>query len=405
MKSAIFITLSIAMGMLCLLPSDIYLPALPLIQQYFDSSTSLIQMTLSVFLLGTAASQFLIGPFVDFYNLKAIGIVSVTIFLIATLICAITTSIEVMIIARFFQACGAGFAAVISRAAVTKNYDSQKAAHVYLIMSPILAVSPAIAPVIGGNLSKFLGWRSVFIFIFILGILILIGIWKFFAVKQTSSPAKEDLHPFKIIKNYLDILRNKCFSGYLLTRCAVDASYFAYITASPFIFHTLGYSTIQIGNFYIIPIISFVGAAYLTKRLMDKYSKDLLMLIGLLISIFGGIVLYLIGITHYYYALQIILPAAIMTAGYGFTGSLSWTEAMAQFPASQSGSVSSLIGFFPLIAASLAAALVNILTHGSVSRLAIFMVILLSLATLILLKVIRFKTEKKQLKMNSDPYN
>lgn len=376
--SLIFVILITLMAMLSLLPSDMYLPALPAIQQNLSTTISSIQMTLSSFFLGAAVSQIIIGPLADRFGLRFIGILSIILFTIASFFCAISSTIEQLIILRFLQASGAGFAAVVARAAITKNYDANKAAHVFLIMSPVLAVSPAVAPIIGGLLARFFGWRSIFLFITLLAILILVLSLKYLFVRQDNLHHDSSIHPISILKNYWVILKNRRFSSYLATRCGVDAAYFGYITASPFIFHQMGFSTLQIGNFYIALIITFVATAYLTKSIMDTFSKDHLMIFGLGISITGGILLLLIGLTHYHYASEIIIPASIMTAGYGFTGSLSWSEAMAQIPVNQAGSASSLIGFFPLVAAALSAALVNILTHGSVAILAFFMLLLLS---------------------------
>ena len=111
------------------------------------------------------------------------------------------------------------------------------------------------------------------------------------------------------------------------------------------------------------------------------------------VAILGGIVLLIIGLTDYQYAAEIIIPASIMTAGYGITGSLTWAEAMAQFDSSKAGSASSLVGFFPMLAAAVAAALGNVLTHDSVALLSIFMLVLLGSGFFMLLSLSK---QKKQ---------
>ena len=392
-EGLVFVIVVTLMGMLFLLPSDIYLPALPLIQHEFATSTSLAQMTLSIFFLGAAVSQIVVGPLVDRFSLRWVGILSIILFIITSAFCMFAATIEQFLIIRFFEACGAGFAAVVARAAITKKYDSQKASHIFLIMSPILAVSPAIAPVIGGFLTTFMGWRSVFGFIVILGLVILVFSFKCLVVPGDTGNKNHSIHPVEILKNYGALLKHKGFSSYLATRCGIDAAYFAYITASPFIYNKMGFSSLAIGNFYIFTIITFVFAAYVTKRLMDKHDKNTLMLWGQGIAILGGIVLLIIGLTDYQYAAEIIIPASIMTAGYGITGSLTWAEAMAQFDSSKAGSASSLVGFFPMLAAAVAAALVNVLTHDSVALLSIFMLVLLGSGFFMLLSLSK---QKKQ---------
>jgi DHA1 family bicyclomycin/chloramphenicol resistance-like MFS transporter len=151
------------MGILTLLPSDIYIPAMPLMQADFNTTTSHVQLTMSFFFLGAGISQILAGPVIDGFNNKKISLISLCIFFIASITCIFAPSLDILIFCRFLQAFSAGFAVVISRAAVIKTCSREDATRIFLIMSPIIAVSPGVAPIIGGYLAKFFGWKASFI--------------------------------------------------------------------------------------------------------------------------------------------------------------------------------------------------------------------------------------------------
>lgn len=100
----ILLTALVAFGPLS---TDLYLPSLPTLVRVFDTDVVTVQMTLSIFLIGFAVSQLIYGPMSDRFGRRPTLLVGVTIYLAASAVCAMTTSIEGLIAARFFQALGA----------------------------------------------------------------------------------------------------------------------------------------------------------------------------------------------------------------------------------------------------------------------------------------------------------
>jgi DHA1 family bicyclomycin/chloramphenicol resistance-like MFS transporter len=385
--SIVFIIVTTMMGVLTLLPSDIYLPALPILQNYFHTSASMAALTLSVFFLGAGISQIIAGPIVDRFDNKLISLVGLIIFILSSLMCIIANSIELLIVYRFIQAFSAGFVVVVSRALVVKLCNKEEALRVFLIMSPIIAISPGIAPIIGGYTANHFGWKASFVFITIFG-LILIYLSSQYLSKTTSNYSNFNMT--NIFHTYIKLFSNKKFNIYLLLRTGIDASYFGYITASPFIFYSLGYSALQIGNFYLLVALSYIIMTYICGKITKKIGLDATIFIGMLISLLGIFLLAVIDILGFNSAILIIIAASIMTAGYGFAGPLAWSEAMAQFP-DDSGITSSLIGFMPLVGSAIVASFINIIANNSASRLAIGLFILLFIPMLVHYKFILCK--------------
>lgn len=373
-NSVLFIVITTMMGVLTLLPSDIYLPALPMLQHDFAITASVAGLTLSIFFLGAGLSQIIAGPIVDGFDNKKISLIALVIFTVVSLLSVIASSISLLLLYRFIQAFSAGFVVVISRTLVVKLSSKEEALRIFLIMSPIIAISPGVAPIIGGYTAKYFGWRASFVFITLFGMLLTYLCAKY--IPKTISNVN-NIHPRQIIKTYIKLLSNKKFMIYLLVRTGIDSSYFGYITASPFIFYNLGYTAAQIGNFYLLIAVSYILMTYICKKYIGKLSIDLLIQIGLGISLAGIFMLACIGYAEIKSAVLIIIAAAIMTAGYGFAGPLSWSEAMAQGSDNDAGSTSSLIGFLPLAASAVAATLINSVSHNSPIRLSMALFVIL----------------------------
>ena len=212
---------------------DMYLPALPEIAQNFSVPLSSVQLSLASFLVGIALGQIFYGPITDRFGRKKPLYVGLVIYLLASLACATTFNVYGLIVYRFMQALGACAGMVITRAIVRDLYRSHESARVFSMLMLIMGVAPILAPVLGGLFTSLFGWRSIFWTLSIVSLVSLICVWKF--LPETHKPdTKYGLKD--IFKNYLEVLRDRHFTGYTLAMSFVYSGMFAYITGSSFVF-------------------------------------------------------------------------------------------------------------------------------------------------------------------------
>ena len=144
------------------LTTDMYLPSLPDIARQLDASTAQVQFTISAYLIGFAVGQILYGPLSDRHGRKPVLIVAIALYCVASLACALSTSIEMLIVARAFQALGGSGGIVLTRAIVRDIYSGTRAGRELSLIGSVMALAPVLAPIAGGLLQTGFGWRSVF---------------------------------------------------------------------------------------------------------------------------------------------------------------------------------------------------------------------------------------------------
>src|SRR5512139_324823 len=144
------------------LTTDMYLPSLPDIAQKLGASTAQVQLTISSYLIGFAVGQIVYGPVSDRHGRKPVLIAAVALYCVATLVCALSTSIEMLVAGRFAQALGGAGGIVLARAIVRDLYSGARAGRELSLMGAVMALAPVFAPLLGGVLQTGFGWRSVF---------------------------------------------------------------------------------------------------------------------------------------------------------------------------------------------------------------------------------------------------
>src|SRR5690242_8773485 len=152
------------------LTTDLYRPSLPDIAQQLDASTAQVQFTISSYLLGFAAGQILYGPISDRHGRKPVLLAAIALYCVASVACALSSSIEMLIIARAFQALGGSGGIVLTRAIVRDIYSGARAGRELSVIASVMAVAPVLAPVAGGLVQTVFGWHAVFVVLAIAGI-------------------------------------------------------------------------------------------------------------------------------------------------------------------------------------------------------------------------------------------
>ncbi|EAR56089.1 Hypothetical transport protein [Photobacterium sp. SKA34] len=263
------------LSMLGFLATDMYLPAFEMIRADFATTQSLIGLSLSIFLLGMALGQLVYGPLSDRIGRIKVLLGGIALFSLGSLASAFSPNIEVFLLARFAQALGACSATVIWQAVVVDRYEGKTSERVFATIMPLVALSPALAPLLGALLEHHVGWRSIFI--------ALVGFGAFLAMltlkeKESAVLDKEqESVTVQLRKDYSQILRSKKFWGNMVIFAACSAAFFAYLTGSPFVMSAMGYSGADIGLSYAPQTVAFIVGGYGCRTLLNRYSgKQLL---------------------------------------------------------------------------------------------------------------------------------
>lgn len=212
--------------------TDFYLPALPVLGTYFSTSASMVQLTLTVSMIGLAIGQLIIGPLSDRYGRKPLLMASLVLFVIATLACLMTADISAFLCFRFIQGVGGAGGVVISKSIATDLYEGKLLARFFSMLSSVQGLAPICAPVLGGILLMVTDWRGIFWTLLGIGILLLLATIPFreSLLVRTAASLKGTF------KAYLPVMRNRTFMRYVGVQAMAMGVMFTYIAASPFIF-------------------------------------------------------------------------------------------------------------------------------------------------------------------------
>ncbi|XWO13377.1 Multidrug transporter MdfA protein [Candidatus Hepatincola sp. Pdp] len=368
-NKTLFLTIIIMMTVIGLLSTDIFLPSLPQISHDFSSNPEITQLTISLFLLGLSVSQLIYGPLSESFGRKKIILIGVTVYIIASIGCLFSPSIEYLIIFRLLQGVGACAGMTIGRAIIGDAFTKQESGKIFATVFPFVGLSPAIAPVIGGLIDEFFGWRAVFLTVLLLGLMIFILIILFLP-ETLSQDKRKPIHPVHIGRHYVSLIGDKLFIGYVVIPCIAYFAYFAYLTISPFILHAQGLTAKMIGLCYISVSISYVLGNLTSRKLLNYYGLNKVLTIGYTIFLISGVLM--VPFNYFSFNLFLfLLPITCLTFANGFLIPLGSAGVIANF-SHLAGYASGLLGFLQLGSASLTAAIVGSLTNGSQILLAYY---------------------------------
>jgi DHA1 family bicyclomycin/chloramphenicol resistance-like MFS transporter len=343
---------------------DMYLPALPTIGAAFGAAPGHVQLSLASFFLGLATGQSFYGPIADRFGRKPPLYAGLALFAIASAGCAMSTSIDMLIVLRFFQALGACSGQVIARAVVRDLFEARESARVFSLLLLVMGVSPILAPLVGGQIINWFEWRVVFWVITALAVFGLAGV--FLRVPETHRlEHKRSLHLKKVLGVYYELITDRTFIGYAVTGGLAMAGLYTYIVATPFVFIQLFHVTAsRFGLFFGANAIGLITASQINVRLIRRYETDKIIRKVLMVEVATGFLL-LAGTALGWIGLAgtaVLLFVYVASVGCLFPNTTAL--AMASH-GNKAGSASALVGTLQFTLAAIAASTVGALNSGS----------------------------------------
>lgn len=315
------------LSMLGYLAIDMYLPAFGMMQRELSISEGAISNSLSIFLFGFAVAQLLWGPLSDKVGRKPILLIGLSLFSLGCLGMLWVESATGLLAMRFLQAFGVCSAAVIWQALVIDRFDESRAQHVFALIMPLVALSPALAPLIGASLLDHGGWRMIFMLLMAVTLVLMLPTLMLKNIKQKSVT---DANQSSV--SFMTLLKSPLYTGNVLVYASCSAGFFAWLAGSPIILEKMGYSPQDIGLSYIPQTIAFMVGGYGCRILLSKMTgKTLLplLLIGYAISMTA---LYLVAKFTEPTLTTILIPFCIMAAMNGASYPIAVSNALSAYP-------------------------------------------------------------------------
>ncbi len=339
---------------------DMYLSAFPQMAHAFNTNVAEISLTLSSYFVGLASGQLFYGPVMDRFGRKKPLYVGLIIYILASIACAFSNSVQSLMIFRFIQAAGGCSASVGAFAMVRDLFPPKESAKVFSMLILILGVSPLLAPTIGGYLAVHLGWSSVFITL----AAIAVTIFTIVVLKLPESHQADSthvLHPVAIAKNYISILREPQFYTYAIAGAVGFSGLFVYLAASPTIFMEIfGVSEQVYGWIFAIIAMGIVGMSQVNVLLIKKFSNETVLFSALLALVIASLIFLLCSYMGWYNLYSVVGTMFVFLCCIGLSNPNSAALAMAPF-GSKAGSAAAMLGFLQMAAGALASVCVGVL--------------------------------------------
>lgn len=371
---------------------DMYLPSMPLLERVFGATTAEVQATLITFFLGYAFGQSLYGPVTDRFGRKPPLYFSLVLFLGSSVVCALAPSIRILAVVRLLQALGACGGAVMSRAMVRDLFPPEELRRIFSMLVLVLGVSPLAAPVIGGYLLIWFGWKSIFWTQASLGAVALAGVY--FRLPESLAPgAARPLNASLILSTYGRLLRDRTFVGASLVCGFSSAGMFAYIASAPFVFINLYRVPPQrFGLLFGAIALGLIGASQVNGRMSYQMPLTKVLRNANMVQLAAGVPLFAAALTGHGGPFAVFLPVFVYMCAAGFVFPNGSTIAMMHNP-KIAGTASALLGTNQFLIAAISTTVLAVIETSSALPMAIVIACCGLAATMVNLLALNWKSD------------
>lgn len=313
------------LSVLGFLATDMYLPAFAVIQQDLNTPAAAISASLSLFLAGFALGQLIWGPLSDRFGRRPVLLAGLGIFAAGCLGMLWVQDAATLLILRFVQAAGVCAAAVTWQAMVTDYYPAQRVNRIFATIMPLVGLSPALAPLLGSWILTHFDWQAIFATLFIITILLMLPALRL----KSAAPKKQDGGN---ALTFATLLRSRLYVGNVLIYAACSASFFAWLTGSPFILNAMGYGPAVIGLSYVPQTIAFLAGGYGCRAALQKWQGHQLLPWLLGIYALSVVATWGVGLVEGASLTALLVPFCVMAMANGAIYPIVVAQALRPFP-------------------------------------------------------------------------
>ena len=360
LKMALILGLISAIGPFAI---DMYLPALPAIGQNLGADVGQVQLTLTVFFLALGCGQLLYGPVSDMVGRKPPLYFGLGLFTLASIGCALTTDVELLIALRFLQGLGAAAGGAIPRAVVRDLHTGTEAARLTSLLMLVFSVSPILAPLAGSGVIALTGWRGVFVCVAVAAVAGMVMVNRFLAETRGKEQRVESSLG-SALRAYWLLLRDLRYLGLVgIASCAMSG-FFVFLAGSPFVFiDHYGFSPTQYSLAFSFNAIAFIGASQFTAPLGKRFG--LVPLVKFAASVSGS---FMLAMLIYFMAggdqVAVLMALFFVASGFmGFVIPVASVLALDRHGAI-AGTASALMGTLQMMGGAMAMGIVSLFANG-----------------------------------------
>lgn len=351
------------LAMLMPLSIDMYLPALPVIAEQFGVPAGSAQMTLSTYILGFALGQLLYGPMADSLGRKPVILGGTLVFAAAAAACAMSQSIDHLIVMRFFHGLAAAAASVVINALMRDIYPKEEFSRMMSFVMLVTTVAPLVAPMVGGAVLVWFSWHAIF-WILALAALLASAMIFFFIKETLPAEHRQKFHIRTTLGNFASLFRHKRVLSYMLASGFSFAGMFSFLSAGPFVYIELNHVSPQHFGYYFAMNVVFI---FVLTMINSRFVRRV-----------GALNMFRIGLWIQFVMAVWMVVTAFLDVGFwtlvvgiaAFVGCISMvsSNAMAvildEFP-HMAGTASSLAGTFRFGIGAIVGALLSLATFTS----------------------------------------
>jgi MFS transporter, DHA1 family, multidrug resistance protein len=363
------------------LANDMYLPALPSMMHDLGINTRLAQQTITAWFLGASALHLLLGPASDRFGRKPVLLIGAVFFTVATWVCAFTSNITILLIARFIQGAVVSTLSTAGYASIHETYDRKQAIPILALMTTVVMLAPAIGSLIGGIFLQWLNWRWIFVFLALSASIICLSLCV--VMSETHSSTQKYMFRWsQVFIHYQEILKNKSFMLNLSIISFNVLAKVAWIVGGPFlIISQFKLNTLYFGLIQILIVGSQFLGAQLVNRMIHRIEVNRLINQGLSISLLASLLAVCWSIVFPNKLSGLVMCLMIFCFGTALSGPLQrlCIEASPEPMGARMAVYATSISFF----CSLASFLMSFIYTGSLLWFASLLFLLASLAGLV----------------------
>jgi Bcr/CflA subfamily drug resistance transporter len=313
------------LSVLGFLATDMYLPAFAVIQNDLQTPAAAVSASLSLFLAGFAIAQLAWGPLSDNYGRRPVLLSGLALFAVGCLGMLWVRDATWLLVLRFVQAIGVCAAAVTWQALVTDHYPAHRTNRIFATIMPLVGLSPALAPLLGSWILAHFSWQMIFMTLFVITLVLMLPALRLKPVVKKNTSNDVPL-------TFATLLRSRDYRGNVLIYAACSASFFAWLTGSPFILSDMGYGPAAIGLSYVPQTIAFLIGGYGCRAALQKWQGKQLLPWLLVIYALSVVGTWLAGLLAGQSLTALLVPFCVMAMANGAIYPIVVAQALRPFP-------------------------------------------------------------------------